>query len=323
MTSFDRFANARILVIGDLMLDRYWWGDVDRISPEAPVPIVRLARTSVSAGGAANVAANIAGFGARAVLIGITGDDGESRELNRILDEDPLVEQALIPLSGRKTTVKTRIVAHNQHVVRLDQEDTGPISTDEASLVIDRARTALADVDAVIVSDYAKGLLTEEVLSALISAARVAGKMLFVDPKGKDFSKYRGATMITPNLHEAADACGLGHNGPEIVLRAGRSLVEQLSISYALVTEGANGMTLFDASGGSTHLDAAARKVFDVTGAGDTVIAAFAVAAVSGMSFGEAARLANLAAGIAVGQVGTAVVTREQLEFALSHDVAA
>ena len=310
-------SNVTVLVVGDLMLDRYWWGDVERISPEAPVPIVRLARTSVSAGGAANVSANIGGLGAKAVLLGITGDDPESAELENILAAQTGVEAHLVRFSDRPTTVKTRIVAHNQHVVRLDREIADKITDEQAGVLVDRLRSLVDGVDAVIVSDYAKGMLTEHVIAQLIAAANAAAKMVFVDPKGKDFTKYRGATMITPNLLEAANACGLELNDPKLVAHAGTSMLEQFDLSHVLITEGANGMTLFDPDGVGHHLDAYARNVYDVTGAGDTVIATFAVAAGSGMSFIEAAQLANIAAGIAVGQVGTAVVTRSQIEIAL------
>ena len=316
MTKLDNFSNVRILVIGDLMLDRYWWGDVTRISPEAPVPIVKLGRMSVAAGGAANVAANAGGLGASVVLVGVTGDDEEGNLLTEILDASPNLDHHVIALASRETTVKTRIVAHNQQVVRLDRESTHVISHAEAEVVANHTLDRIADVDAVIISDYAKGMLTERLLGQIIEAANTAGKMVFVDPKGKDFSKYRGATMITPNLHEAANACGLELNDPDLVAHSGRLLIEKFSLKGSLITEGENGMTLFEADGGKHHLDAVARKVFDVTGAGDTVIATFAVAAASGMTFVEAARLANIAAGIAVGQIGTAVVTCDQLESA-------
>ena len=319
MTSHESFSNVRILIVGDLMLDRYWWGDVERISPEAPVPVVRLAGTTVSAGGAANVAANIVGLGASAILVGIAGDDEESFELSRILSESPSIERHLIRLSDRPTTVKTRIVAHNQHVVRLDREQSNPLSSEDERTVIDRAIPLIEFADAVIVSDYAKGMLTTTVVSELIASANALGKMIFVDPKGKDFSKYRGSTMITPNLLEAATACGLELNDPDLVVHAGAALIESLALDNALVTEGSRGMTLFDKDGESFHLDAAARNVYDVTGAGDTVIATFSVAAASGMPFKTAATLANAAAGIVVGQIGTAVVSRDELDLAVAR----
>ncbi|MBK7803961.1 MAG: D-glycero-beta-D-manno-heptose-7-phosphate kinase [Chloracidobacterium sp.] len=301
------------MVVGDLMLDRYWWGSVERISPEAPVPIVKLQRTSAAAGGAANVAANIAGLGSRAVLIGVTGSDTEGNLLRNVLAEIPNVELRAIALESRPTTVKTRIIAHSQQVTRLDHEDSAPISGGEEAAVLEQILGLIDAVDVLVVSDYAKGLLTDNVLNGLIASARLKGKMVFIDPKGKDYSKYRGATMVTPNHHEAADACGLSFDDPELVAHAGRRLIKELELEASLITEGANGMTLFESNGPSTHLNARARKVFDVTGAGDTVIATLAVAAAAGNSLADSAQLANIAAGIAVGQVGTAIVSSNEV----------
>lgn len=295
------------------MLDRYWWGSVDRISPEAPVPIVKLRRTSVAAGGAANVAANIAGLGGTAVLVGITGADAEGESLRNVLEEVENVDLRVIAVNSRPTTVKTRIIAHDQQVTRLDHENTEPISGADETAVLEQVLGLIGSIDAIVVSDYAKGLLTDQILSGLISAAGTQGKMVFVDPKGKDYSKYRGATMVTPNIHEAADACGLSIDDPGLVSSAGRRLLSELDLAASLITEGANGMTLFEANGPSTHMNAVARKVYDVTGAGDTVIATFAVAAASGNTFADSADLANIAAGIAVGQIGTAVVSGDEV----------
>ncbi len=306
------------MVVGDLMLDRYWWGSVDRISPEAPVPIVKLQRTSAAAGGAANVAANIAGLGGTAVLVGVTGADAEGKLLRNVLDTIENVELKAVALDSRPTTVKTRIIAHDQQVTRLDHEITDPIAGADEAALIEQAISLIRTVDAIVISDYAKGLLTDDVLSGIIAAARLEGKMVFVDPKGKDYSKYRGATMVTPNLHEAADACGLSINDPDLVANAGWRLLSELDLDASLITEGANGMTLFQASGSSTHMNAVARKVYDVTGAGDTVIATLAVAAASGNSLVDSANLANIAAGIAVGQVGTAIVTSDEVVSAYS-----
>ncbi len=308
--------NVKILVVGDLMLDRYWWGSVDRISPEAPVPIVKLQRTSAAAGGAANVAANIAGLGGKAILLGVTGADAEGELLRSVLKSIADVELNVLALDSRPTTVKTRIIAHDQQVTRLDHENTDPIAGADEAELIEQAIGLIGSVDAVVISDYAKGLLTNDLLNGLIAAARVTGKMVFVDPKGKDYSKYRGATMVTPNLHEAADACGLSINDPQLVSNAGWRLLSELDLDASLITEGANGMTLFEANGPSTHMNAVARKVYDVTGAGDTVIATLAVAAASGNSLVESADLANIAAGIAVGQIGTAIVSNEELTSA-------
>ncbi len=310
--------NVKIMVVGDLMLDRYWWGSVDRISPEAPVPIVKLRRTSAAAGGAANVAANIAGLGGQAVLVGITGADAEGESLRNVLDEVANVDLRAIAVNSRPTTVKTRIIAHDQQVTRLDHENTEPITGADEAAVLEQVLGLIGSVDAIVVSDYAKGLLTDDILSGLIAAAGVQGKMVFVDPKGKDYSKYRGATMVTPNIHEAADACGLSIDDPGLVSSAGWRLLSELDLAASLITEGANGMTLFEANGPSTHMNAFARKVYDVTGAGDTVIATLAVAAASGNTFADSADLANIAAGIAVGQIGTAVVSGDEVLSAYS-----
>ena len=313
MTELD-FANVKVLVVGDVMLDRYWWGSVDRISPEAPVPVVRLDRTSNAAGGAANVAANIAGLGASAILVGITGNDLEAETLRTLIAENERIDCRLIGLDDRDTTVKTRIVAHNQHVVRLDQENTAPIAEMDWRRAAELICRLVDEVDAVVFSDYAKGFLVQELLVEVIESARANGKMVFVDPKSKDFSKYAGSTVITPNLKEAGEAVKAVLNSTEQLSAAGSELLDLCNSDAILITEGEHGMTLFDRSDKPLHLDALAQDVFDVTGAGDTVIAAFSVASASGMSFRNAANIANIAAGIAVGHIGTTVVTRGNLE---------
>ncbi len=305
----DKLANKRILVAGDVMLDRYWWGSVGRISPEAPVPIVELERTSIVAGGAANVAANIAGIGATPVLFGACGDDAEADLVASVLSECGVSADHLIRVPSRKTTVKTRIVAHQQHVVRLDHETTTPILNAVAESFLDKMQTAITDCDAVVVSDYAKGFLTPTLLSGLISLATKAGIPVIVDPKGRDFAKYAGASIITPNKREAAEAAGTDDTA-DSVQRSGEILMRQLAPKALLVTEGEHGMTLFENSN-VTHLDSVAQEVFDVTGAGDTVIAVLAGALAGGLSYLEAARLANEAAGIVVGHVGTTRITRQ------------
>ena len=316
----DSFSNLKIAVIGDVMLDRYWWGNVTRISPEAPVPVVKLARTSVAAGGAANVAANIAGLGAAAILVGITGKDTEADILRGLVSENPLIECRFIQLDRRDTTVKTRIVAHNQHVVRLDQESTEPIKEIAAEAVITEISAAINQADAVIVSDYAKGLLTDDVLAAIFRLAQTDEKIVVVDPKSTDFTKYSEATVVTPNLKEAAAAMQYPIDSAEMVEKLRYDILLALGLRTLLITEGENGMTLLDGSDEPFHLAALAQDVFDVTGAGDTVIAAFSVAAASGMNFREAATLANIAAGIAVGHIGTTVVTRREIEHFINTE---
>lgn len=309
----NSFSDLKIAVIGDVMLDRYWWGNVTRISPEAPVPVVNLNMTSVAAGGAANVSANIAGLGASAILVGITGNDDEADVLNSLVTRNPLIDCRLIKLDDRATTVKTRIVAHNQHVVRLDQETTKSIQGAELNLVIKTISTAVEIADAVIVSDYAKGLLTNDVLNTIFDVTKSLDKMVFVDPKSKDTTRYFGATVLTPNLKEAAEAMNYPIDTLEQIQRLRTDARAVLGHPSILITEGENGMTLL-VDDEPFRLDALAHDVFDVTGAGDTVIAAFSVAAASGMSFRESATLANIAASIAVGHIGTTVVTMREIE---------
>lgn len=310
----ETFANLKIAVIGDVMLDRYWWGNVTRISPEAPVPVVKLGRTSVAAGGAANVAANIAGLGASAILVGVTGKDTEADILRGLVSENPLINCRLIPIGNRDTTIKTRIVAHNQHVVRLDQESTEPINSSETQTAITEISAAINQADAVVVSDYAKGFLNDDVLASIFRLANTDEKIVIVDPKSADLTKYSEATVITPNLKEAAAALQYFSDLPIDVVKLRNEFRTALPLRSVLITEGENGMTLLDGDAEPFHLDALAHDVFDVTGAGDTVIAAFSVAAASGMSFRDAANLANIAAGIAVGHIGTTVVTRRAIE---------
>ncbi|MBP6005124.1 MAG: D-glycero-beta-D-manno-heptose-7-phosphate kinase [Pyrinomonadaceae bacterium] len=312
MTELD-FTNVKILVVGDVMLDRYWWGSVDRISPEAPVPVVRLGRTSNAAGGAANVAANIAGLGASVILVGITGEDAEAELLRGIVSENPLIVCRFIALESRETTVKTRIVAHNQQVVRLDQETTSQIGLSEAESILKQIIPMIASIDVLVISDYAKGFLTPEITQKLIYLARSNGKPVLIDPKGKDYSKYSGATLLTPNKQEAAEATALNPGTPDLVDRSGEILMRSLNLEALLITRGEEGMTLLQNGHEHRHLAATARKVFDVTGAGDTVIATMSVALGSGLDFYQAAEIANLAAGLVVETVGTTPVTGKML----------
>jgi D-beta-D-heptose 7-phosphate kinase/D-beta-D-heptose 1-phosphate adenosyltransferase len=313
MQVLDQISNLKILVVGDVMIDRYWWGTVNRISPEAPVPIIQLEEMSLTAGGAANVAANLAGLGATPYLFGIRGDDGEGTQLEDVLTDAGITDHFVTPVAGRKTTSKTRIVAHSQHVVRIDQETTDAIPDDVADRLLPQIFEVLADADAVIVSDYAKGFLSDHLLTELISETHRQSKLLIVDPKGRDYSRYRGASVITPNKREAADACSLDPGSGNVVARAGKGLMEQLGVEAVLITEGENGMTLFRKGNEPAHLDSLARHVYDVTGAGDTVIATFTAAAAAGNDLLASARLANAAAGLVVGEIGTTRITRDML----------
>ena len=308
-----RFAKLKVLVVGDVMVDRYCWGDISRISPEAPVPVVALSETSLAAGGAANVAANVAGLGAKPFLFGITGDDEDGALLPDILRSANITRFALVPVKGRHTSVKMRIVANNQHVVRIDRETTSPITKKESTAIWPRLAKAIDANDVVIVSDYAKGFLTEELLARLISHARRRKRVVLVDPKGKDFSKYKGATILTPNERETAEACHVDAHRQDLLDRGAKLLLEKMNLQALLVTQGERGMTLLQAGKKVVHLKASARKVFDVTGAGDTVIASLAVAIGCGADLVESASFANLAAGLVVEQVGTRAISLDLL----------
>ncbi len=309
----ENFSKVKVLIVGDIMLDRYWWGSVRRISPEAPVPVVTVDKTSLLAGGAANVAANVAGLGAKSYLVGVIGEDSEAKMFSEVLCEARVSDSFLIPLKNRRTTVKTRIVAHNQHVVRIDQENTGELSKEEQVVVFKKIEPIIDEVDIVIISDYAKGLITEEIARRLITKSVSQGKKILVDPKGKNYSKYSGATLLTPNQKEAVQATNLDDYAEDSLEKSGNILLESLSVEALLITRGEQGMTLFQKNKEIAHLKALARKVYDVTGAGDTVIASLAVMLASGANFREAANVANISAGLVVEQIGTTAISLETL----------
>ncbi len=299
------------------MLDRYWWGSVSRISPEAPVPIVTLDKTSLLAGGAANVAANVVGLGAKPYLVGVIGEDVEAKMLSKVLRETNISSSFLVSLKNRRTTVKTRIVAHNQHVVRIDQEDTCVLSKEEEQVIFKTIETIIDDVDIVIVSDYAKGLITEKLAERLIMKVISQHKKILIDPKGKNYSKYKGATLLTPNQREAIQATNLDDYEESSVEKSGNILLKSLAVEALLITRGEEGMTLFQKNKEIVHLKALARKVYDVTGAGDTVIAALAVMLAVGADFKDAANIANISAGLVVEQIGTTAISLEILRNVL------
>lgn len=313
MSTLDNFSNVKILIVGDIMLDRYWWGSVKRISPEAPVPVVDLQKSTFAPGGAANVAANVAGLGAVTYLVGTIGADHEADALVQLLADVNVSSDSLVPVQDRPTSVKTRIIAHSQQVVRVDQETTVEFSDQEHERIWEKVSAALPEVDAVIVSDYAKGLLSVSLLWHLIDSARSQGKMVLVDPKGKNYSRYSGASLLTPNRREAAEACNLDDDIPDLIDIAGNQLMNELDIDVVLITQGEEGMTLFQKDNETVHLSTSAKEIFDVTGAGDTVIATMAVAVASGMDFLSAAKIANKAAGLVVEKVGTTQITAAML----------
>jgi D-beta-D-heptose 7-phosphate kinase/D-beta-D-heptose 1-phosphate adenosyltransferase len=268
---------------------------------------------TVVPGGAANVAVNIAGLRATANLLGVVGTDQDGDRVTETLVGMGIGTDSIVRLDSRATTVKTRVVAHGQHVVRIDREESGPLAESDEDLLIELIPKAVGEADLVILSDYAKGVLTHRTIAALIEESSRLGKPLIADPKGRDFSKYRGATILTPNRREAAEACKLDEATPGLIEIAGQMLLEDLGLDGVLITQSEDGMTLFETGKEPLKLSAEARETYDVTGAGDTVIATFGVAVAAGRTLGDAARIANRAAGIVVGQVGTTAITVEQL----------
>lgn len=308
--SIPEFSNAHVVVVGDVMLDRYLFGATGRISPEAPVPVVHVRRTDDRPGGAANVAVNLATLGVRTTLLGIVGDDDEAIALESKL-VDTGVSCLFAKIADWPTITKTRVQSRGQQLIRLDREE--PITSGSDKLV-DTLKGLLADSNAVVMSDYGKGSLTE--VAAMIAECRKAGVPVFVDPKGNDFTKYRGATLITPNQGEFDAAAGQSPTDDEL-LTNGRQLMHDLDLAALLVTRSEKGMLLLEDNGEPEFLSTRAREVFDVTGAGDTVIATLAAALANGQTLKSAAQIANLAAGLVVGKIGVAAVTPSELRVAL------
>jgi D-beta-D-heptose 7-phosphate kinase/D-beta-D-heptose 1-phosphate adenosyltransferase len=313
----EKLSQARVLCVGDVMLDRFVYGGAQRISPEAPVPVVKVAHSQAMPGGAGNVARNIVALGARCSLLTVTGKDVAGEELRVLLQMLPSLTCSAVIDQTRPTTVKTRFAASSQQVLRVDQEVDTPLSADVAQQLVDQATKLLREVDVVILSDYAKGVLTEQVTSAVIAAARASQVPVIVDPKGRDFRKYDGASLVTPNLKELQEVTGLDVSTDEGVEHATNALFSLMKVDAVLVTSSERGVSYVRRDSAAVHLTTTAREVFDVSGAGDTVVATLAVAIGVGIDPMRAAQLANLAGGIVVGKVGTATVEfRELLEAA-------
>lgn len=306
---------AHALVIGDVMLDRYLLGEVNRISPEAPVPVVLIKSEQQRVGGAANVAANLALLGISTKMIGLMGNDSEGQTLLKAMQSHGITTEAMLTSQHRPTIAKTRILGGHQQMLRLDQEDTQSLNEREQAEILANIDTALAAQPAlVILSDYAKGLLTETVCQQVIQRCRARQIPVLVDPKGRDYSKYRGATALTPNKKETAEACDSSQQDPALIAKA-TALKQSLQLDFLAVTRGEEGITLIDDS--THHLNATAKQVFDVSGAGDTVIATLAAGLMHGLSALDSLSLANIAAGVVVGKVGTVPITKAELLDAL------
>jgi rfaE bifunctional protein kinase chain/domain len=313
------FAGQRIAVLGDCMVDRYLWGRVERISPEAPVPVVEVERESDRLGGAGNVAANLAALGARPVLFGAVGADENGARLRAAFEQLGVELAGLVEDTARPTTVKTRIVANAQQVVRADRESRADLEGDALGRFVAALERELPGCAGLVVSDYGKGVVTPRTLAAALGAAKRGGIAVSVDPKESHIDAYRGVSILTPNQHEAGFVQGLRVTDEASLLQVGWGLQRRLDAEAVLVTRGAQGMSLFERGGRYTHLPTAAREVFDVTGAGDTVVSVVAVALAAGADFPAACFLANHAAGVVIRELGTASCTPDQLLASLAE----
>lgn len=308
-----RFSGVRILVVGDIMLDRFIWGDVSRISPEAPVPVVVVDKETFLLGGAANVVNNIHSLGGKAFLCGVVGDDEMGQKVTQRLDEMGIEQSGVSTEPGRQTTVKTRIIAHHQQLVRIDRETTQHPKASTLRSLSEYLERNIKRFDGVILSDYGKGLLTRGLVRDVVRKAREAGGFVMVDPKIKNFFFYRGATVVTPNTTEASSASRISITDEISLDRAGRILLKRLKCDALVITRGEDGMAIFEPHQKPFFVPTEAKEVYDVTGAGDTVIGTMALALGAGASIRRAAELANHAAGIVVGKVGTATVDQKEL----------
>jgi D-beta-D-heptose 7-phosphate kinase/D-beta-D-heptose 1-phosphate adenosyltransferase len=315
-----RASERAILVYGDVMLDEFVWGDVTRISPEGPVPVVDVRRESVHLGGAANVLANMVALGARASVVGVVGSDAAGKRLRAELKETTASADTLVVDKSRPTTLKTRIIAHSQLVVRADREQRAPVDAATEERIIDALTESLKEADAFVVSDYDKGAVTPRVLSEILPAAYGRGIPVLVDPKIRNFDFYRPATLVTPNHHEALRLTNTEGQGDEDLKRAAHLIRGRLDCDSVLITRGERGMMLLESYHEPVYVETVAREVYDVTGAGDTVIATLAAALSAGATMLEAAILANHAAGIVVGKVGTATASAEELVNSIQRE---
>jgi D-glycero-beta-D-manno-heptose-7-phosphate kinase len=317
----EKFSTARVMVVGDIILDRYLWGDVSRISPEAPVPVVDVSRESTMCGGAANVVQNITTLGGSPWLCGVVGEDMAGREIIAKLSKIPVNTEGVIVEIGRPTSVKTRVVAQSQQVVRFDCERRSVPEPETIEKIKDFLVARLSSVDVVVVSDYGKGVISGPVMECLRGLAFREGAdpvKIAVDPKTGNFEYYHDVDVLTPNHHEAGAFCGFEIVDEDSLRLAGARMLDELGCRSVLITQGKDGMTLFEQGGRISHIPTVAKQVFDVTGAGDTVIGTFSVALASGLDLRSAAVLSNFAAGIVVGELGTSAVSVESLCLAVN-----
>lgn len=315
----SKFKDKKILVIGDIMLDKYIWGKVNRISPEAPVPIVRVLRESYAPGGAANTANNITSLGGQAIVIATIGNDHAKDILIKILRQCNIKTDHIISINSKPTVQKIRIMAQNQQLLRIDYEDYNKIPEEIEVKVVEIAKKVINHVDGIIISDYTKGMITKNIVSNINKLAKQNNKLLVVDPKPMHKEFYKGVTLITPNYKEALAMLNLEETHKISIEDLGKTLLRELN-STILITRGEAGMSLFEKNGSIIHIPTVAKEVYDVSGAGDTVVATLTLAITSGATFKQAAIIANHAAGIVVGKVGTATLTLEELKHSLENE---
>ena len=312
--AIDNFGKTRILVIGDIMLDQFIWGKVSRISPEAPVPVVEVDHETTMLGGAANVVNNIVSLGGKVLLCGVVGDDYIGRQIFSLLNKLGVNTDGIIVDDNRPTTIKTRIIAHAQQVVRFDRETRDPLRPETSNTILNFIHNQKDDLDAIIVSDYGKGVVTRGLMEGVKDLMLARGRPLAVDPNIKNFPLYEDVTIISPNNNEAQEAAGMDILDEESLRRVGEGLLQSYRCRALLITRGEEGMTLFEEDGRITDIKAMAKRVYDVTGAGDTVTAILILGVAAGLDIKSAAYLSNLAAGIVVGEVGTSTVKVDDLK---------
>lgn len=309
----NRFSQAKVLVIGDIIMDEYFWGNVTRISPEAPVPIVEVTKETRTLGGAANVIHNLATLGSNSIICGIIGEDLPGYEIQNMVEKIGMTTNGIIKEPDRPTSIKTRVVAQSQQVVRFDRESRQDINASSINDLLDFIGQKLNEIDAIVVSDYGKGVISSTMMKELRSLVSNSDIIIAVDPKIGNFKYYHDVHIITPNHHEASSFCGFEITDRDSLMKAGKKMLYELKCRSVLITQGKDGMTLFENSGEIFHIPTIAKKVYDVTGAGDTVIATIALGLATGLGLKSSAVLSNLAAGIVVGEVGTTTISTENL----------
>ncbi|MCD6327788.1 D-glycero-beta-D-manno-heptose-7-phosphate kinase [bacterium] len=317
----DRFSELSIMVVGDLMVDEYMWGEVSRVSQEAPVPIVAIGKRSFRLGGACNVATNIAAVGARALLVGVVGDDYRAGVLRGMLNERGISTDGLIHDADRATTTKTRVIARGQQIVRCDEESTEELSKGPREQVIEFVEKHIDEVDGIAIEDYGKGVICPDVTREVLKIARSRGKIITVDPKDENFLLYKDVTVMTPNQHEVATFLGKRIETLDELITATRKLRDETRSKAILATRGEHGMLLLMGEGAPINIDTVAKDVYDVTGAGDTVIALMTLALSAGASMERSARLSNMAAGIVVTEIGAATVSVDELKASIRDNL--